>query len=397
MSTPGPAPRFLDLFELQDAGSSRWPAMEGLRGLAVVLVFLVHYSALLDHFIQHPSPADWWLVALGELGSTGVDLFFVLSGFLIYKTCVHRPIDLRGYARRRVERIYPAFITVFALYAPFALMGPWPVDLPKTVEERFAYLLANLLLLPGVFDIKPIIVVAWSLSYEVAFYIAAPLVVVGLSMRRWRAGWRLAFLLAVCLAMLAAHLAGYQRDFRPSMFLGGMAVYELGYHLMRPGAAPARRAVLDALSLALLAAAIAGCALLGHSRWMLEGTALGALPSFVRYLFLNLALVLLLYRCLFSPGIAAAVFSWTPLRWLGNMSYSFYLFHAATLQTFFFALGALGRDTLGNTMLFLYLLPPAFVLSVAFSIPLFVMVERPLSLKPKRDRTAPAGGVLVGK
>jgi peptidoglycan/LPS O-acetylase OafA/YrhL len=397
MSAPGAAPRFIDLFELQDAGNSRWPAMEGLRGLAVILVFFVHYSALLEHFIGHPDEADWWLVAIGELGATGVDLFFVLSGFLIYKTCVHRPIDLGRYARRRVERIYPAFITVFALYTPFSLLGPQPIELPVVIEDRIAYIVANLLLLPGVFDIKPIIAVAWSLSYEVAFYILAPLAVVGLSMRRWAAWWRLGFIGAVCAAMVGLRVAGHLGDIRPSMFLGGMVVYELGYHLMRSTTVRARGAALDVFGLALLIAAIAGCALLGHSRWIIKDTVLHDLPSFFRYLFLNVALVLVLYRCLFASGLAARIFSWTPLRWLGNMSYSFYLFHAVALQTFFFLLAPVRLETLGNTMMYLYLLPPAFIVSVALSIPLFVIVERPLSLKPKRNGTVAAGGVLVGK
>jgi peptidoglycan/LPS O-acetylase OafA/YrhL len=132
---------------------------------------------------------------------------------------------------------------------------------------------------------------------------------------------------------------------------------------------------------------LAGCTLLGHTRWAIQGTLLDELPTFTRYLFLNVAVVLLLHRCLFACGPAARLFSWTPLRWLGNMSYSFYLFHVIVLQAFFFLLAEFRLEALGNTMLYLYLLPPALVASVVLSIPLFVLVERPFSLKPNRDRS----------
>ena len=57
--------------------------------------------------------------------------------------------------------------------------------LPQGAGAVVAYLLANLLLLPGLFPIEPLITVAWSLSYEFAYYLALPLLVAGTGMRDW--------------------------------------------------------------------------------------------------------------------------------------------------------------------------------------------------------------------
>jgi exopolysaccharide production protein ExoZ len=64
--------------------------MEGLRGFAVLLVFLVHYESLLEPWIAR----DASLLALAHslliVGNAGVDLFFLLSGYLIYGSLLTR-------------------------------------------------------------------------------------------------------------------------------------------------------------------------------------------------------------------------------------------------------------------------------------------------------------------
>jgi peptidoglycan/LPS O-acetylase OafA/YrhL len=69
-------------FEVSRKQSNLRP-MEGLRGLAVILVFFVHYHALSAPWIPSSSLTATIAYILHEIGYTGVDLFFVLSGFLI--------------------------------------------------------------------------------------------------------------------------------------------------------------------------------------------------------------------------------------------------------------------------------------------------------------------------
>src|SRR4051812_34313388 len=87
--------------------------MEGLRGLAVSLVFLVHYVALVRPWIEGNESLIAVSAGLHSIGSTGVDLFFVLSGYLIYGSLIGRPQLFLQFIRRRAERLYPAFTAVF--------------------------------------------------------------------------------------------------------------------------------------------------------------------------------------------------------------------------------------------------------------------------------------------
>jgi peptidoglycan/LPS O-acetylase OafA/YrhL len=81
------------------------PALDGIRGLAVLLIVLWHYP---DEILERPF--DWL-----KSGHLGVDLFFVLSGFLITALMLNEynrdgKISLRGFYRRRVLRLVPALV-----------------------------------------------------------------------------------------------------------------------------------------------------------------------------------------------------------------------------------------------------------------------------------------------
>src|SRR5882724_10785668 len=87
--------------------SVRIPALDGLRGIAILLVLLAH-SVFHTTFQSHPSLNR--LLAVGRLSWSGVDLFFVLSGFLIGGILLdHResPKYFKSFYIRRVYRILP--------------------------------------------------------------------------------------------------------------------------------------------------------------------------------------------------------------------------------------------------------------------------------------------------
>lgn len=160
-------------FELSRPGAApQLRAMEGLRGLAVLLVFLVHYVSL---------EAPWrggavtpLAAALHSMGNAGVDLFFVLSGYLIYGSLMSRQQALLPYLRRRARRIYPVYSCVFALYLLLSWALPSESRIPAAWPQAFAYLASNFLLLSGFTAAPPFISVAWSLSYEMLYYLLIP-------------------------------------------------------------------------------------------------------------------------------------------------------------------------------------------------------------------------------
>ncbi|MDE2399060.1 MAG: acyltransferase [Burkholderiales bacterium] len=355
--------------ELSRGGSHNLLPMEGLRGVAVFMVFLVHYATL---------SAPWfagvgWLAAgadaLHEIGNSGVDLFFVLSGYLIYGTLMRRPQPFGRFMLRRARRIYPAFLVVFALYLALALASPSLGKLPP--QGRGVYIAENLLLLPGLFPIEPLITVAWSLSYEMFYYLAVPLLIAGLRLRSWTPGQRIAFLLA-----LAAALAGYglvtAGPLRLMMFIAGMLLHELpAFTRARP---------LPALALAAASAAFLARAL----------PTVGSAGFSLKIVALFIGFGLLCWSTLAEPrSWLGRGLAWTPLRWLGNMSYSYYLAHSLGLKLAFGVGAALLPPARWGTAGGMLMLPLSFAVSLVPSLLLYLAVERPLSLVPGL-RKAPA-------
>lgn len=374
--------RWSRLFELSDGSHQRWQAMEGLRGLAVILVFFVHYSELVLPYLGAPLTNLPLVNGINELGNAGVDLFFVLSGFLIYRTCITRTLAWKQYAARRVERIYPTFIAALAIYITLMILVPEFSKLPASVGDTILAIVANLLLLPGVFPLEPLITVAWSLSYEALFYLLVPLCIVGFRMKNWRPWQRGALFFAIGTCMTLGAAQGHTHYYRASMFLGGMILQEFAGHRPTADGSALESRLVDILLLMAFVLALVAFTLLGRLRWAVDGSILALLPKYAKFPLLNVCFVLLLLRCLFVEGLAKAIFSWAPLRWLGNMSFSYYLFHGLALQAFF-KIGAPLLDELSrHPGLFIALLGPAFAASIALSLPLYLCVERPFSLLP---------------
>jgi peptidoglycan/LPS O-acetylase OafA/YrhL len=100
---------------------------------------------------------------------------------------------------------------------------------------------------------------------------------------------------------------------------------------------------------------------------------------------LSVAFFVLCLACFRNPsGWLPGSFAWTPLRWLGNMSYSYYLLHGLTLQAGFLALSTVLHGAGHGAWLFWLLLPPMFALTVLTASALFLLVERPLSVAPRK-------------
>ncbi|CAN7657766.1 acyltransferase [Pseudoduganella sp. LjRoot289] len=361
-------------FELsRHGGGQHLRPMEGLRGLAVFLVFLVHYATLIGPWVGARSSLDQVRNSVHMAGNAGVDLFFVLSGYLIYGTLISRPQNFPRFIGRRVARIYPAFCVVFAIYLLLSLVRPADSKLPSQPLAAWTYVLQNFLLLPGLFPIEPIISVAWSLSYEMFYYLAVPLVIVLFGLRKRSAALRACFFLAVA-AAIAAYCAVYGGHVRLIMFVAGILLHEA---LRKPPVAPPR----DGYALALLAAGLLA------STMPFTGPA----AFTVKTIILFAAFFMVCYACFLTPeGWLARGFCWTPLRWLGNMSYSYYLLHGLALKAGFLALTMAVAPAPHGALFSAAMLPLMFMLTLLPSAALFLLVERPFSLAAPVKTAPPA-------
>lgn len=183
------------------------PGLTGLRGLAALWVVLYHYCSL-----YLPALDADWLGGLMSRGYLAVDLFFLLSGFVlahVYSDAAERKgvAFFRSFMRARVARIYPLHLFVLVLFVAmaFAVRGIHYVQhgdyypLPLTGARSFEALVANVLMLQGVqASALSWNYPAWSISVEFAAYLVFPLVV-GLL---WRVSGR--SLLNAAFATLAA-------------------------------------------------------------------------------------------------------------------------------------------------------------------------------------------------
>lgn len=364
---------FVDRIELSrgTAGDNLRP-MEGLRGFAVFLVFLVHYSTLIGPRITGHRYLPMLAEAMHTVGNRGVDLFFVLSGYLIYGSLMRRPQPFGPFMLRRVERIYPAFLVVLAIYVGLSFALPSERLIPAGWSAAALYLVANLLLLPGLFPIEPVLTVAWSLSYELFFYLAIPLIIALCSLRSRSATWRVVFF-----SMIAAAIAGFglfqAGPVRLMMFVAGILLHETmrSRRLSPPGSMAASSFLIVALSATLI-------------------PTLGSTGYTLKTMLLFGAFFALCFSCFSMPSSRLARwFSATPLRWLGNMSYSYYLLHGLALKAAFAVLGQVIPTSAGGALWFWTLLPVMFAMTLIPTAALFLFVEHPLSLAPHRPLKAP--------
>ena len=383
--------RLADIYELggTDSANRNLP-LEGLRGLAVFLVFLVHYHSLFHPWVSQDSGTFAVSSFLWSIGHSGVDLFFVLSGYLIYNSIIRKQCDHFRFIRRRIQRIYPTFLSVLAIYLVLSGIFPQESKIPAETAAAVIYILENILLLPGIFNIEPIITVAWSLSYEFFYYLSIPLLVALLGMRRWPKSARVIFFIALAGLMVELCLAGSFPRLRLIMFISGILLCEaLRFDRlsirMKPG--------FDYLILLLLLVTFPLIYMLsGQPEQIHLSLPLGRVGDVSRIVVLFVSFFCLTLGCFNSQGLLKALFSYAPLRWYGNMSYSYYLIHGLTLKGAALVLTWVMPPT-GNLQELFYWagLPIAFFLTLVTSTLLFVFVEKRFSLLPATSKTRKAG------
>jgi len=169
-------------YRSQPRSEGRLPDLDGLRGVAILMVVLFHYVLLPD--LWRASPFSLQVFCSGLLAS-GVNLFFVLSGFLIGGILLdHRtsPAYFRAFYGRRIFRIFPVYygflvLTAIAGVVQHAHGTPTPVFDAGTPYWLFFLFLQNFSL-AWYGDWKWITVtMAWSLALEEQFYLTLPIAV----------------------------------------------------------------------------------------------------------------------------------------------------------------------------------------------------------------------------
>jgi peptidoglycan/LPS O-acetylase OafA/YrhL len=302
------------------------PGIDGLRAIAVAAVLFYHQDL------------GW---ARG--GFLGVEVFFVVSGFLITSLLLREwdrtgAISLRAFWTRRARRLLPALVVMLAVV--FVLGSLFVPDAAKELRGDTAAALTYVANWWMVFHHQsyfahmgrpPLLQHLWSLAVEEQFYLLWPLVLV-LAMRWFRRGRRAVLALAVGGAALSLTLMGllaqpftdnsrvyYGTDTRGAGLLIGAA---LAVVLAGPGLARVQSVRARAV---VQVAAIAG---LGVLAWAVSGISYydpGLYPG--GFLLVDLATAAVIIGVLNPRYALSRLLGWRPLRWIGLRSYSIYLWH----------------------------------------------------------------------
>jgi peptidoglycan/LPS O-acetylase OafA/YrhL len=276
------------------------PALDGIRGIAILLV-------LAYHAYGHPSG-----------GFFGVDVFFVLSGFLITTLLLEEiratgRVSFRRFFARRARRLLPALIPFLIVVAVFHRGQP-----ERAAADVGAGLLyaTNIIRAAGTSNTLPTIGHLWSLAEEEQFYLLWPAVLVVLL---WWKPHRLASFLAASIAAVALY--------RAALILGG-ATHERIYF------APDSHA--DPIIVGCYLAVIRSSGRLVRSRaWLASVPILVALVATMEHYttaslvigttVISLCAAALIAAALDTNSLAARVLAFRPLVWVGTISYSLYI------------------------------------------------------------------------
>lgn len=368
------------------------PALDGLRGLAVAGVLAFHLGYLRGGFL-------------------GVDLFFVLSGFLITSLLLaeHRrrgAIDLARFWARRARRLLPALLVVLPAVAAYAWVVADPTELNRIRGDALATLgyVANwreIFVGQSYWDLfaqpSPL-EHTWSLAIEEQFYILWPLIVVGVltvakGSRRALLVVTAGLAVASAVAMVVVHhpyedpsRVYFGTDTRAaSILIGAVLAIRLGRRLHPDHSGRHARPLGDRVAAGLGAAALVAVVASwfvasGASNWLYQGGFIG----------IELTVAVLIWSVARpEPGPAGRLLSVAPLRALGLISYGLYLWHWPV----FVALSPERTGLQGVTLAAVRVATSVGVAAVSYR-----MVEQPIrhgALTGWRLRTLTPGAVMA--
>lgn len=314
----------------RETSSGRFiPEMDGLRFAAIGMVVLFHlngYLTVKSKSYYPVAPSDW-LTQAALVGFRGVELFFVISGFILgLPFAAHYlkdapPVKLSKYYLRRLTRLEPPYFVATLFF--FLLLLAFK---EQTAGALYPHLAASLSYLHDLIYGYPstIIGVAWSLEIEVQFYLLVPLLTLLFAVQR---PWvrRFSFV-AIILVVLAVQALFLRQSPRASLsILGYLQFFLVGFlladmFLTSWKEAPKRNLYWDLAGLAGWPLLLLMLQFRGLTHWLFPG------------------MLFVLYCAAFRGLLINRIFTNRWITAMGGMCYSIYLIHYQVIS-------AVGRFT----------------------------------------------------
>jgi exopolysaccharide production protein ExoZ len=274
-----------------------------LRGIAALMVVFVHFDVQLPR-LHYSKLGTFWL-------ASGVDIFFVISGFIMWTSVERRSgISAGAFLRNRIIRIVPLYWLVTTAVLLIGLTAP---SLLNSTTERLPHVLASYLFLPARHPVMtdkfwPLVIPGWSLNYEMLFY---------------------------AMFAMAIALAARSRALRFALIAGSLCLILLFARLMR-GSIDVMNFYANPILLEFAAGVVVGIlwnsGIVRPSRgwWVMLAT--GFILLWVRryfdgdFVIVMVAATMIVAGAVFGPSLSP-----NPLSSLGDASYSLYLTHPFSL------------------------------------------------------------------
>lgn len=342
----------------------RFEFLDGLRGIAALLVVLFHFNNLLKKFSIVPFPffIDWIL----RQGHSGVEIFFVLSGFVIAYSIRHQFISfsymINFFIKRSIRLDPPYWATIFVLIF-LSILGnlfksvPFPLPNFKEIGLNFFYL-------TDFYQMERILPVSWTLALEIQFYVffiflakLTQFLTSGCVSQTERSSVSFPVLIILGLLMLTSILQNTSYAFFPyipGLFINHWYSFQIGFlvcwsmlNLIGP--------IFFWINFILM-----GClAVLEHGRALDT-----CLISLILYFVAN--------KDKMHSFLTSSIF-----QFLGKISYSLYLIHwVVGVKLIDFAIRFF-KGSLDNSFLSILLICVALLLTIVAATVFYFLVERP--------------------
>lgn len=346
------------------------PALDGLRAVAVALVFVTHA------FPSTPFP-----------GGLGVDVFFVISGFLITLILLkqwrtHLTIRLKRFYFGRLVRLYPPLIAMVLVFASLYAFLPSSA-LHSIINALIALTHTGNIVATLTTQDLGYFAHTWSLAMEEQFYLVWPLLLLAMLQLNMRRRWMIAVTVTIALASMAGWvLTGDALPYNPLTKAGGILLgcaMAIGLDQLPT--------VVKSRSVAWAGVAVFAMAFVGES--------LGWFPRSISLPVAVLGILPVVLHAATGRGILVSALSLRPVVYVGLISYELYLWHYPVLML-------LRRVVSAETWL---VVATGAVCSLALAAGTRAFLEKPAlawrdrvlarrSTVPDRNAPAPAAPVL---
>lgn len=329
-------------------------SIQFLRGVAALAVLFYHLYSVNDRYFAHLQMPDFF-----QIGKAGVDLFFVVSGFIIYVVSSRDFgfADAKPFLLKRVCRVYPVYWFYTALILLASLFLPGGINRSQGGEFD---ILRSLLLLPQ--EKLPVLMVGWTLVYEMYFYLIFAVIIVFFVPHQ-------RIMVVAILGLLTSLGAVWNYDSPTLAVILNPLVLEFfagcfcAYLLVGRGTRlpfPRSSAIVSSLSFVFLLMTLP------------KFVDVGMMSNWQRLLYFGLPAAICLFALVNAELCGMKFFG----KWLGDCSYTLYLSHILVLNSVAVVFTKLFPSSF---YLDLMLLALVFVLVVVYAYVAYVLVERPLN------------------